>query len=50
MGIIFFVVVTPTGLIMKLLGKDLLNYKYNKDKKTYWIKRNKLKSTMRQQF
>ena len=50
MGIVFFVVVTPTGFIMKLFGKDLLNNKYDKKQKTYWIKRNKLKSTMRQQF
>ena len=25
MGIVYFMVVTPTGLIMRLLGKDLLN-------------------------
>ena len=31
MGIIFFVV-TPTGLIMRILGKDILNLKYNKNK------------------
>ena len=30
MGIIFFVVVTPIGIIMRLLKKDLLNLKYNK--------------------
>ena len=30
MGIIFFLVVTPIGLIMRLFGKDLLNLKYNK--------------------
>ena len=29
MGIVFFVVITPTGLIMKIIGKDLLNNKYN---------------------
>ena len=27
MGVIYFFVVTPTGLIMKMLGKDLLNLK-----------------------
>ena len=32
MGFIFFVVVTPIGIIMRLLGKDLLNLKYNKKK------------------
>ena len=43
-------VVTPTGLLMKALGKDLLRNKYNKDKKSYWIKREKITSTMKQQF
>src|SRR6056300_1746672 len=39
MGIIFFLVVTPIGLIMKLLGKDLLRLKYNKKDNTYWIEK-----------
>ena len=50
MGIIFFSVVTPIGIIMKIIGKDLLNKKYNKKKKTYWIKRNQLMGTMKRQF
>ena len=50
MSLIFFLVVTPTGLLMKALGKDLLRNKYNKDKKSYWIKREKITSTMKQQF
>ena len=50
MGIVFFVVVTPTSLIMKIIGKDLLNNKYDKNKKSYWIIRDKPKSTMKQQF
>ena len=50
MGIVFFLVVTPTGLIMKILGKDLLEKKYIKNNKTYWIKRDKPTGTMRQQF
>ena len=49
MGIIFFLVVTPTGLIMRLLGKDLLNLKFN-DNKSYWIKKKDLKSKMKNQF
>tara|TARA_B100000900_G_scaffold414960_1_gene443225 strand:- start:2028 stop:2414 length:387 start_codon:yes stop_codon:yes gene_type:complete len=49
MGIIFFLVVTPIGLIMKILGKDLLNLKFNKNK-SYWIKKNDLKSKMKNQF
>ena len=50
MGIIFFLVVTPIGLIMRLLGKDLLNLKYNKKKKSYWIEKNGPKSKMKNQF
>ena len=49
MGIIFFLVVTPLGLIMRLLGKDVLNLKYN-NKKTYWIEKNGPKSRMKNQF
>ena len=49
MGIIFFLVVTPIGLIMKLLGKDLLNLKYNKNK-SYWIEKKGPKSKMKNQF
>ena len=49
MGIIFFLVVTPTGLIMRLLRKDLLNLKFN-NHKTYWIKNNGPKSKMKNQF
>ena len=48
MAIIFFCVVTPTGLIMKLLNKDLLRLKKGK-KKSYWIER-KTKSEMKNQF
>ena len=49
MGIIFFLVVTPIGLVMRLLGKDLLNLRYNKNK-TYWIEKNDPKSKMKNQF
>jgi hypothetical protein len=49
MGVIFFLVVTPTGLIMRLLGKDLLNLKFN-DSKSYWIKKKGPKSKMKNQF
>tara|TARA_B100001063_G_scaffold162623_1_gene151744 strand:- start:138 stop:521 length:384 start_codon:yes stop_codon:yes gene_type:complete len=48
MALVFFVVVTPTGLIMKLFQKDLLKLK-KKDKKSYWIER-KSKSEMKNQF
>ena len=49
MGIIFFVVVTPTGIIMRLFKKDLLNLKYNK-KESYWINKSGPKSKMKNQF
>ena len=49
MGIIFFLVVTPTGLIMRMLGKDLLNLK-NKKNKSYWIEKTEPKSKMKNQF
>jgi hypothetical protein len=49
MGIVFFVIVTPTSLIMKVLGKNLLNLKKG-NKKTYWIERSKIKSKMKNQF
>ena len=49
MGIIFFVVVTPIGLIMRIIGKDLLNLKFNKDK-SYWIEKTGPKSKMKNQF
>tara|TARA_B100001013_G_scaffold172196_1_gene103347 strand:+ start:24 stop:419 length:396 start_codon:yes stop_codon:yes gene_type:complete len=50
MGIVFFLVVTPTGFIMKIMGKDILNKKYDNGKKSYWINRDKSKTTMKQQF
>ena len=48
MALVFFFVVTPTGLIMKLFQKDLLKLK-KKSKKSYWIER-KSKSEMKNQF
>ena len=49
MGIVFFAIVTPTSLIMRVLGKNLLNLK-KASKKTYWIERSKIKSKMKNQF
>ena len=49
MGIIFFLVVTPIGLIMRLFGKDLLNLKFNGNK-SYWIEKSGPKSIMKNQF
>ena len=49
MGIIFFFVVTPIGLLMKIFKKDLLNLKFN-NKKSYWIEKKDPKSKMKNQF
>ena len=49
MGLVFFLVVTPTGLIMRLLKKDLLRLKKN-NRNTYWITRQVSKSDMKNQF
>ena len=49
MGIVFFLVVTPTGLIMKLFRKDLINLRKN-NSHTYWIKKKDTKSSMKNQF
>ena len=49
MGIVFFAIITPTSIIMRLLRKNLLNLKKG-DKKTYWIERSKIKSKMKNQF
>ena len=49
MGIIFFLVVTPTALIMRIIGKDLLDLKFNK-KNSYWIEKKGPKSKMKNQF
>jgi hypothetical protein len=49
MGVIFFLVVTPIALIMRIIGKDLLNLKFNKDR-SYWIEKAGPKSKMKNQF
>ena len=50
MGVVFFMVVTPVGLIMRFLGKDLLRIKKSKFVSTYWISREKQNNTMKRQF
>ena len=50
MGAVFFLVVTPIGIVMSIMGKDLLNKKYDKKKETYWIKRRTSTGSMKRQF
>ena len=49
MGVVFFLVVTPISLLMKLFGKDVLNLKRN-NSKSYWIEKTGPKSRMKDQF
>ena len=49
MGVVFFIVITPISFLLKLFGKDILNLKNNKEE-TYWIKKDNLKSKMKNQF
>ena len=49
MGIIFFGIVTPIGLFLRLIGKDVLKLKKNK-KNTYWIEKDNSNNNMKNQF
>jgi hypothetical protein len=40
LGLMFFSVITPIGLIMRILGKRTLNLQFNEKITTYWINRN----------
>ena len=50
MCFVFFIVITPIGLLLRVLGKDLLNKKFNNKINTYWIKRNMPLGSMKRQF
>ena len=50
MVLVFFVIVTPTGIIMRFFGKDSLRLKMSKNIDSYWLNREKTKSTMKNQF
>tara|TARA_X000000368_G_C22685880_1_gene560354 strand:- start:152 stop:529 length:378 start_codon:yes stop_codon:yes gene_type:complete len=49
MAIVYFLVVTPIGLFMRMIGKDFLRLKFSKEN-TYWIKREKNINSMKKQF
>ena len=49
MALIFFLFLTPLSFIVRLIGKDLLNTKFSKQK-SYWIKREKNIGTMDKQY
>lgn len=49
MGVIYFLIVTPTGILVRFFNKDLLYLKKN-NKNTYWIEKNDKNNNMRNQF
>ena len=49
MAIIFYLIISPFGVVIRLFGKDLLMKKYSK-KSSYWIKREKKMNPMKMQF
>tara|TARA_B110000008_G_scaffold73204_1_gene74336 strand:+ start:3846 stop:4238 length:393 start_codon:yes stop_codon:yes gene_type:complete len=50
MTLVYFLTVFPTGLIMRLLGKDILKQKLDKNAKSYWIERSDKMGSMKNQF
>ena len=49
MFFIFFLIITPIGIFMRIIKKDLLGLKFNNES-SYWIKRSEIKSKMKNQF
>ena len=49
MAAVFFIILTPTGLLLRIFRKDLLKTKYSKDS-SYWIHRSKDVGSMKKQF
>ena len=47
---VYFIVLTPISIIVRLFGKDLLKVKFSKKSKSYWIKRDKDLGSMDKQF
>ena len=50
MALVYFIILTPISLIVRIFGKDLLGLKFLKKQDTYWIKRVKKLGTMKKQF
>ena len=50
MVLVYFLILTPVSLIVRIFGKDLLGLKFLKEKETYWIKRKKNLGSMKKQF
>ena len=50
MAIVYFLILTPISLLVRLFGKDLIGMKFSSDIKSYWVKRKKRLGSMDKQF
>ena len=50
MGLVYFAVVFPTFLFLKLLKKNYLNIEYEKNRHSYWIDVKNKNKSMKDQF
>ena len=50
MALVYFIILTPISLILRMFGKDLLGLKFLKKQDTYWIERKKKLGPMKKQF
>ena len=50
MAVVYFLILTPISLLVRLFGKDLIEIKFSNNIKSYWIKRKKHLGTMDKQF
>ena len=50
MAVVYFLILTPISLLVRLFGKDLIEMKFNNNVKSYWIKRKRHLGTMDKQF
>ena len=50
MAVVYFLILTPISLLVRLFGKDLIGIKFSNNIKSYWIKRKKHLGTMDKQF
>ena len=50
MALVYFIVLTPISLIVRIFGKDLLGLKFLKKKDSYWIRRKSKRFSMKKQF
>ena len=50
MAIVYFLILTPISLLVRLFGKDLIGMKFSNDIKSYWIRKKKHLGSMDKQF